>query len=231
MSISRCPFGSTSAAQERPSIWRWRDQSLQRMPETRQPARISPRLGLPLRVVSRNVLPARPCPAYNNTELAPRRLTHDFRQLGFYFLTLVRFCVYRACPTLRAGHVDRARPSTSRPPSVTGADVTARHQNGAVHTTESLCPMIQSAALDNGLPVEFFVRLIWQESRLRPNGVGPLTRSGGRAQGIAQFMPSTAAGTPSAGSFRPRPGAAEIGRVPTSAARSIWQSRAGGGRL
>jgi hypothetical protein len=79
------------------------------------------------------------------------------------------------------------------PPSTTGTDVTATRQNGAVHTTESLCPMIQSAAVDNGLPVEFFARLIWQESRLRPNAVGPLTRSGGRAQGIAQFMPSTAA--------------------------------------
>ena len=53
--------------------------------------------------------------------------------------------------------------------------------------------MIQSAAADNGLPVEFFARLIWQESRLMPHAVGPLTRSGGRAQGIAQFMPSTAA--------------------------------------
>jgi Transglycosylase SLT domain/SPOR domain len=52
--------------------------------------------------------------------------------------------------------------------------------------------MIQSAAADNGLPVDFFARLIWQESRLKPNVIGPLTRSGGRAQGIAQFMPSTA---------------------------------------
>ena len=39
----------------------------------------------------------------------------------------------------------------------------------------------------------FFARLIWQESRLRPDAVGPVTRSGKRAQGIAQFMPATAA--------------------------------------
>jgi len=74
-----------------------------------------------------------------------------------------------------------------------GVDVATPSQSSAVHTTESLCPMIQSAAADNGLPVEFFARLIWQESRLMPHAVGPLTRSGGRAQGIAQFMPSTAA--------------------------------------
>ena len=35
--------------------------------------------------------------------------------------------------------------------------------------------------------------MIWQESRFRADVVGPLTRSGERAQGIAQFMPRTAA--------------------------------------
>jgi hypothetical protein len=54
--------------------------------------------------------------------------------------------------------------------------------------------MIESAARANELPVEFFARVIWQESRFRPDAVGPRTRSGGHAQGIAQFMPGTAAG-------------------------------------
>jgi hypothetical protein len=43
------------------------------------------------------------------------------------------------------------------------------------------------------LPLEFFARVIWQESRFQPDVVGPRTRSGARAQGIAQFMPRTAA--------------------------------------
>ncbi|MCZ7656654.1 MAG: lytic transglycosylase domain-containing protein [Xanthobacteraceae bacterium] len=60
-------------------------------------------------------------------------------------------------------------------------------------TRESLCLLIESAARVNGLPVEFFARVIWQESRFRADAVGPLTRSGDRAQGIAQFMPGTAA--------------------------------------
>jgi hypothetical protein len=34
--------------------------------------------------------------------------------------------------------------------------------------------------------------VIWQESRFQANAVGPMTRSGSRAQGIAQFMPGTA---------------------------------------
>jgi hypothetical protein len=58
---------------------------------------------------------------------------------------------------------------------------------------ESVCLMIESAAAANGLPLEFFARVIWQESRFNPEAVGPLTRSGERAQGIAQFMPRTAA--------------------------------------
>jgi hypothetical protein len=55
----------------------------------------------------------------------------------------------------------------------------------------SMCLMLESAARANDLPVDFFVRVIWQESRFQSNAVGPPTRSG-RAQGIAQFMPGTA---------------------------------------
>jgi transglycosylase-like protein with SLT domain/sporulation related protein len=59
-------------------------------------------------------------------------------------------------------------------------------------TRESICLMIESAAREANLPLEFFARVIWQESRFRPDAVGPMTRSGQRAQGIAQFMPGTA---------------------------------------
>jgi len=55
----------------------------------------------------------------------------------------------------------------------------------------SMCLMLGSAARANDLPVDFFVRVIWQESRFQSDAVGPPTRSG-RAQGIAQFMPGTA---------------------------------------
>ena len=53
--------------------------------------------------------------------------------------------------------------------------------------------MIESAARDHGLPVDFFARVIWRESRFKADAIGPVTRSGERAQGIAQFMPGTAA--------------------------------------
>lgn len=63
---------------------------------------------------------------------------------------------------------------------------------GPESTREAICLMIESAARANELPLEFFARVIWQESRFQSDAVGPMTRSGQRAQGIAQFMPGTA---------------------------------------
>ena len=50
-------------------------------------------------------------------------------------------------------------------------------------TREAVCLMIEAAARANDLPLEFFARVIWQESRFQSDAVGPMTRSGqiGRA--------------------------------------------------
>lgn len=69
----------------------------------------------------------------------------------------------------------------------------ANQADNSRQVRQSVCLLVESAAQANALPVEFFVRLIWQESRFRPAAVGPITRSGRRALGIAQFMPGTAA--------------------------------------
>ncbi len=53
---------------------------------------------------------------------------------------------------------------------------------------EELCEALASAAQANDLPVGFFVRLIWQESRFIASAVSPAG-----AQGVAQFMPAVAA--------------------------------------
>jgi hypothetical protein len=50
-----------------------------------------------------------------------------------------------------------------------------------------VCPIMQQQAEARGLPPMPFVRLIWKESRFNPRAVSPKG-----AQGIAQFMPSTA---------------------------------------
>ncbi len=50
-----------------------------------------------------------------------------------------------------------------------------------------ICNALAAAAQENDLPIDFFTRLIWQESRFDPTAV---SRAG--AQGVAQFMPATA---------------------------------------
>lgn len=51
-----------------------------------------------------------------------------------------------------------------------------------------ICRMVDGAATASGIPSGFLTRLIWEESRFRPNAVSPKG-----AQGVAQFMPQTAA--------------------------------------
>jgi hypothetical protein len=62
-------------------------------------------------------------------------------------------------------------------------------QRDATHaaTVDDVCRTIEQAAAENALPVEFFARVIWQESRFNALAV---SRKG--AEGIAQFMPRTA---------------------------------------
>src|SRR5215468_1630180 len=58
---------------------------------------------------------------------------------------------------------------------------------GEPPSREAICMALQAAAAANDLPIEFFTRLIWQESRFDPRAV-----SHKGAQGVAQFMPKTA---------------------------------------
>lgn len=63
---------------------------------------------------------------------------------------------------------------------------------------DTICGLIEREAERNGLPPAFFARLIWKESRFDPLAVSPKG-----AQGIAQFMPATAARRGLADSFDP----------------------------
>jgi hypothetical protein len=53
---------------------------------------------------------------------------------------------------------------------------------------ETVCPLVESAAQANHIPIALLTRLIWTESRFQAHVVSPKG-----AQGIAQFMPGTAA--------------------------------------
>src|SRR5215475_5592102 len=94
-----------------------------------------------------------------------------------------------------AAIVNAQQPDSQGPTQPDDALGSAASIAGAPEQTgvQTICQMVEAAATANELPFEFFARVIWQESRFRSGAVGPLTRSGQRAQGIAQFMPMTAA--------------------------------------
>ena len=62
-----------------------------------------------------------------------------------------------------------------------------RDGSAQVPTADDICRALEQSAAENALPVEFFARVIWQESRFDVQAVSPKG-----AAGIAQFMPATA---------------------------------------
>lgn len=94
------------------------------------------------------------------------------------------------------------RAGTATPPLPRPAGIAARAAAGgesrctgdgrtcirAAHYTEDVCTAIEDAATRAGVDPHFFARLLWQESRFEPAARSPVG-----AQGIAQFMPGTAA--------------------------------------
>jgi len=69
-----------------------------------------------------------------------------------------------------------------------GIEAAAAVAAGPKPFVDTVCPLMREEADAKGLPAMFFVRLIWKESRFNPSAVSPKG-----AQGIAQFMPGTAA--------------------------------------
>jgi Transglycosylase SLT domain len=76
-----------------------------------------------------------------------------------------------------------ASPPTDQPPAAQSPPAAPNNPP----TADDICRAIEEDAATNGLPVEFFARVIWQESRFNAQAVSPKG-----AQGIAQFMPQTA---------------------------------------
>jgi len=111
-----------------------------------------------------------------------------------------------ACVVLAAA---LSQPTLTRAEPQGGSAAAASDEAAKVATTEAeakgsrpsvddICRTLAQAAADNELPEEFFTRLIWQESRFDPAAISPAG-----AQGIAQFMPQTAATRGLANAFEP----------------------------
>src|SRR5690349_19916373 len=128
---------------------------------------------------------------------------------------LILMCDVSSPPTWQSSSLDNAAPKADRAPSLVPmvelflASVQAIELANArasfeetiapapavettVHApaspTELFCRALKQAAEESGIPVPFFARLLWQESRFKSNEV-----SQAGAQGVAQFMPETAA--------------------------------------
>jgi hypothetical protein len=83
----------------------------------------------------------------------------------------------------RANAQSPASPPTDQPPAAQSQPTTPNNPP----TADDICRAVEEDSAANGLPVEFFARVIWQESRFNAQAVSPKG-----AQGIAQFMPRTA---------------------------------------
>jgi cell division septation protein DedD len=88
-----------------------------------------------------------------------------------------------------------------------------------IMTTARICDLIDIHARANGLPRDFFARLIWKESRFDPDAVSPAG-----AEGIAQFMPGTAKMRKLKNSF-------DVTQALPASARYLAEMRAGFGNL
>lgn len=128
---------------------------------------------------------------------------------------LILMCDVSPEPTWQTSHFDQAAPKSDRAPSpvplvelflasvqaIELANARASYEETIkplraveaaeetpVSPTEQFCRALKEAAEESGIPVPFFARLLWQESRFKSSEV-----SQAGAQGVAQFMPETAA--------------------------------------
>ncbi|HKA74303.1 MAG TPA: lytic transglycosylase domain-containing protein [Xanthobacteraceae bacterium] len=81
-----------------------------------------------------------------------------------------------------------AQPAATPPAAAPAATPPAAAPAATESVHEALCRMIETASRQHGVAADFLVNLIWRESSFRDRAVSPAG-----AQGIAQFMPGTAA--------------------------------------
>ena len=104
--------------------------------------------------------------------------------MGFLRAACVVLAVMLTAP-LPARAQPQAGSAGHEPATAATSDAAATPSRPSV---DDICRTLAQAAVGNDLPEEFFTRLIWQESGFDPAAVSPAG-----AQGIAQFMPRTAA--------------------------------------
>jgi hypothetical protein len=102
--------------------------------------------------------------------------------------------------------------AAAQPPGAAASVQAPEDAAGPAQT--STCDLVETSAAAYGLPVGYFTRLIWRESSFRVGVVSPVG-----AQGIAQFMPGTAAERGLLDPFDPRQAIPASAMLLTSLAR------------
>src|SRR6201993_3997581 len=121
---------------------------------------------------------------------------HGLVASAFLSVTLLIATLVLGLPNQRVGQPG-AGEGDQAPPVEGTSSPAATPSNGAASVAR-ICDVLAASAAENDLPVDFFARLIWQESRFDPTAV---SRAG--AQGVAQFMPATASARGLADPFDP----------------------------
>jgi hypothetical protein len=112
------------------------------------------------------------------------------RAAKFLLALLLPPTVAAICPpALGVVLADEATSAEQQAPAESREAEQDQHQEPSASPAapDSLCEVLAKAAASHDLPVDFFARLIWQESRFKADAVSPAG-----AQGVAQFMPATA---------------------------------------
>src|ERR1700730_13213862 len=111
---------------------------------------------------------------------------HGLVASAFLSVTLLVATLVLGLPNQRVGQAGAGEGDQAPPVEGTSSPAATPSNRGA--SVARICDMRAAAAAENDLPVDFFARLIWQESRFDPTAV---SRAG--ANGVAQCMPATAA--------------------------------------
>jgi Transglycosylase SLT domain/SPOR domain len=109
-------------------------------------------------------------------------------------------------PSRLVGKASAGEPAEA--PAVESTQSRSTTPPNSAASVASICDALAAAAAENDLPVDFFARLIWQESRFDPTAV---SRAG--AQGVAQFMPATASRRGLADPFDPNEAIAQSAKL------------------
>ena len=88
-------------------------------------------------------------------------------------------CALALISTQASTQVGATAPAAG-PPEVNEKAVPSEPQRPTANppTADDVCRTLEEVAAENGLPVEFFARVIWQESRFNARAVSPKGASG-----------------------------------------------------